>query len=235
MKLDKNKKFVGRMFDEISPSYDRMNHIMSGFQDLRWRKKAAKYLSSLSGTYDNILDLAAGSGDFGKELIKLNPQKMFSVDLSIEMLKINKNKIMDTGNIQVKADAECLPFRDDYFNLCTIGFGIRNFENLDLCLKEIYRVLKPNGVLIIIEMFRQQSESIFDRSFKLYFEKIIPKVGNTFSGSDYAYNYLFQSVNNFLHVDDFISLASETGFILQKKQKNFSNVVFSVFLQKKKC
>ena len=116
MKYDKNRKFVGKMFDDISLSYDIMNHIMSGFQDLRWRKKAVKYLASLDNSYSNILDLAAGSGDFGKEFLKLDPEKMYSVDLSIGMLEINSGKISCKNNLQVKSDAESLPFRDNYFD-----------------------------------------------------------------------------------------------------------------------
>ena len=232
MKYDKNRKFVGKMFDDISLSYDSMNHIMSGFQDLRWRKKAVKYLASLDNSYSNILDLAAGSGDFGKEFLKLDPEKMYSVDLSIGMLEINSGKISCKKNLQVKSDAESLPFRDNYFDLCGIGFGIRNFEHLDKCLIEINRVLIKSGRLVVIEMFKPSGKGIFDKSFKLYFEKIIPKIGNTISGSDYAYDYLFQSVDNFLSVDDFISMAERTGFKLEKKERNFSKVVYSVFFQK---
>jgi demethylmenaquinone methyltransferase / 2-methoxy-6-polyprenyl-1,4-benzoquinol methylase len=232
MKFGKNRKFVGKMFDDISPSYDRMNHIMSGFQDLLWRKKAVKYLAGLNKSFSNILDLASGSGDFGKEFLKLNPGKLYSADLSIEMLKINRDKVKNISKYHVKTDAEYLPFRDNYFDLCGIAFGVRNFEHLRNCLFEISRVLKPGAILAVMEMFKTEDKSIFNRTFKVYFEKIMPLVGSTVSGSKYAYEYLFDSVNNFLHVDEFISLAEETGFILQKKKKNFSKIVCTVFLQK---
>jgi len=220
------------MFDDISPSYDRINHIMSGFQDLLWRKKAVKYLAGLNKSYSKILDLASGSGDFGREFLKLNPDTLYSADLSIEMLKINREKVYNPANIQIKTDAQYLPFINDYFDLCGIAFGVRNFEHLNKCLIEINRVLKPGAILSVIEMFKTENKSLFDKSFKLYFEKIMPKVSSTVSGSKYAYDYLFESVNNFLHVDEFISLAVETGFILHKKLKNFSDVVYTVYLQK---
>lgn len=232
MKYNKNRKFVGKMFDDISPSYDRMNHIMSGFQDLRWRKKAVKYLASAGSDYKNILDLASGSGDFGREFMKLEPEKLFSVDLSIEMLKINSAKLKFENNLQVKSDAESLPFRDGFFDVCGIGFGIRNFERLDACLSEINRVLKKNGRLVVIEMFKPAEKSIFDKSFKLYFEKIMPKIGSKLSGSDYAYDYLFESVAGFLGVDEFSALAEKRGYRLEKVTRNFSKVVYTVFLQK---
>src|SRR3990167_7797696 len=93
MSYKKDKQFIVKMFDEISSSYDRMNHLMSGGQDLRWRKKGVKYLQTLNSKYDYILDLAAGSGDFGREFLKLKPVKMFSADISQGMLKINREKV----------------------------------------------------------------------------------------------------------------------------------------------
>ena len=232
MKFTKNRQFVGKMFDEISPTYDTLNHFMSGFQDIRWRKKAVKYLLSLNRLYKNILDLASGSGDFGKEFLKLKPRRIYSVDISLEMLKINRQKINNNINHQIKADSENLPFVNNCCDLCGIAFGIRNFENLDKCLKEIHRVLNDNGILFVIEMFKPHSDRLFDKSFKFYFEKLIPKLGNSVSKSKYAYDYLCDSVDNFLPVDNFISLAQDSGFTLIRKVNNFSGIVYSVCLVK---
>jgi demethylmenaquinone methyltransferase/2-methoxy-6-polyprenyl-1,4-benzoquinol methylase len=232
MKFDKNRKFVGKMFDEISPTYDRLNHIMSAFQDLRWRRKAVKYLLTINKSYKKIIDLASGSGDFGKEFLKLKPENIFSVDLSFEMLKINRQKIKSSANFQIKADSENLPFVNNCFDLCGIAFGIRNFENLEGCLREINRVLNNNGILFVTEMFKPGSERILNKSFKFYFEKLMPKLGNSVSGSSYAYNYLFESVDNFMTVQNFISLAQNSGFKLIKKLNNFYGIVYSVCFQK---
>ena len=220
------------MFDEISPSYDRMNHLMSAGQDLRWRKKAVQYLSSIETKYKYILDLASGSGDFGREFMKLNPDLLFSADFSIEMLKINRNKIKNTNNCLLKADAENLPFQDCFFDICGISFGIRNFEKLELCLKEIHRVLNINGLFFIIEMFKPLHTNLFNRTFKQYFNKFVPLVGNLVSHSKYAYNYLHSSVDNFISVDSFISIAENNGFSLINRYSNFSDIVYSVCLKK---
>src|SRR5260221_7709587 len=145
MKYTKDPKFIEKMFDEISPTYDRLNHVLSGGQELRWRKQAVKYLSAQSNKYENILDLASGSGDLAAAMLRLNPSHIYSADLSAEMLKINKKKVNSPKNIVLKANAQYLPFADNYFDLTGIGFGVRNFQKLALCIKEISRVLKPGG------------------------------------------------------------------------------------------
>jgi len=232
MSYTRNREFISKMFDEISLSYDRMNHIMSGGQDLRWRKKGVKYLQSLNRKYDNILDLASGTGDFGREFLKLNPVKLYSADISWGMLNVNKGKITSTINHPIIADAENLPFKDNIFDLCGIAFGIRNFENLDSCIKGIYRVLKPGGLLFIIEMFKPKRNNIFDKLFKLYFNKIVPKAGNFMAHSKYAYNYLHYSVENFLTIDGFITMSELNNFQLIYKQKNISDIVYSLCFKK---
>jgi demethylmenaquinone methyltransferase / 2-methoxy-6-polyprenyl-1,4-benzoquinol methylase len=110
----KDKKFISGMFDEISPTYDKLNHLFSANQDKRWRKMAVQKLQKRGFTSKNILDLAAGSGDLGIEFLKLIPDKLFSVDISLEMLKINAVKNPDIRNIQLKAEAERLPFTDNF-------------------------------------------------------------------------------------------------------------------------
>ncbi len=232
MSYTKDKQFISKMFDEISPSYDRMNHLMSCWQDLRWRKIGVKYLQSLNGKYEHILDLAAGSGDFGREFLKLKPVKLFSADISPGMLKVNREKNNSNVNNIIIADAEKLPFRNNYFDLCGIAFGIRNFENLERCIQEICRVLKPGCYLYVIEMFKPQRNNLFDKSFRLYFNKFVPLIGNLLSRSKYAYNYLHYSVDNFLTVDSFVNMAEANGLKLVNKQKNFSDIVYSVCFRK---
>lgn len=232
MKYTKDKEFIGKMFDEISPTYDRLNHLLSGYQDKRWRKKAVKYLASLSGNYDNILDLAAGTGDLGTEFLNLKPQKIYSVDLSAEMLKINKEKLNSEINETIQAEAEHLPFESGLFSLCGIGFGVRNFQNLENCIKEINRVLKPGARFLTIEMFKPEKQTIANKSFKLYFEKVIPKIGNKLSNSNYAYDYLFESVDNFISVKNYSELLERNSFKILKTDNNFLGFVYSVFAEK---
>jgi demethylmenaquinone methyltransferase/2-methoxy-6-polyprenyl-1,4-benzoquinol methylase len=232
LKYTKDKEFIGKMFDEISPTYDRLNHLLSGYQDIRWRRKAVKYLASIGSDYDYILDLAAGSGDLGMEFLALNPKKLYSVDLSGEMLKLNKEKLPKDINETIQADAEHLPLDNGLFDLCGIGFGVRNFQNLKNCLLEINRVLKPGGKFLTIEMFRPEKKTIVNKSFKLYFEKVLPKIGNTLSSSEYAYDYLFESVDSFMSHKAYCALLEETGFKTIKTTNNFLGFVYSVFAEK---
>jgi len=232
MKYTKNKQFIGGMFDEISPTYDKLNHLLSGYQDNRWRKGAVKYLASLSTSYENVLDLASGSGDLGMEFLKLQPKRIFSADLSFEMLKIDKAKLPADINQAVKAEAEHLPFKSGYFDLCGIGFGVRNFERLSECTTEIARVLKPGGKFITIEMFKPLKPNIANKSFRLYFEKILPKIGNTLSKSDYAYSYLFESVDNFINIQQYSEILQNSGFKILKTTNNFLGIVNSIFAEK---
>jgi demethylmenaquinone methyltransferase/2-methoxy-6-polyprenyl-1,4-benzoquinol methylase len=232
MKYTKNKEFIGNMFDEISPTYDKLNHLLSGYQDNRWRKSAVKYLASISQKYDSILDLASGSGDLGMEFLKLKPIKIFSADLSFEMLKIDKEKLPKEINQVIKLEAEHLPFKNDFFDLCGIGFGVRNFEHLNECVKEISRVLKKGGKFLTIEMFKPLKPNIANRSFRLYFEKVLPKLGNSLSKSRYAYNYLFESVDNFLTVKQYSEILEQNGLKILKSKNNFLGIVNTVFAEK---
>jgi len=232
MAYTKDKKFIGKMFDEISPTYDKLNHILSGRQDKKWRKQAINYLGKQNLKYEHILDLASGSGDLAVEFLRLNPDKLFSVDLSLEMLKINKSKISSNINLPVKAEAEKLPFSDNFFNLIGIGFGVRNFDNLKICMKEIYRVIKPGGRFLTIEMFNTVRNGLVQKSFKLYFRNVLPRIGKLFSKNDYAYDYLFDSVDNFLSINEYTSILEETGFKIEYSKNNFLEIVNTIIASK---
>jgi demethylmenaquinone methyltransferase/2-methoxy-6-polyprenyl-1,4-benzoquinol methylase len=228
----KDKKFISAMFDEISPTYDRLNHLFSGKQDLRWRKLAVKYLKKKYPSPECILDLAAGSGDLGIEFMKLNPRNIFSVDLSSMMLKINKEKLYNSKNIPIRAEAEKLPFKDNFFDLCGISFGIRNFENLENCLIEIRRVLKDSGRLLVIEMFRPEKRKLSHILFDIYFSKLVPRIGNRISKSSYAYNYLFNSVNTFKSAEEYSSILEKSGYRIEFRKNNFLGIVNTVIAGK---
>lgn len=220
------------MFDEISPTYDKLNHLLSGYQDTRWRKQAVKFLETTGNTFEKIIDLASGSGDLGLEFQKLNPKKIYSVDLSHEMLKIDREKIDKTVNSVLKAEAEFLPFKNEQFDLCGIGFGVRNFQNLESCISEIARVLKPGAYFVTIEMFKPTNRSVTAKLFKQYFENVLPKIGNRIARSNYAYEYLFESVDNFVPVNYYLKMLEAKGFITINIKNNFLGIVHSVFAQK---
>lgn len=222
------------MFDEISPTYDFNNHLLSGGQDLVWRKKAVKHLIKNKVKSETILDLASGSGDLAVEFMKMNPVRLICADLSLEMLKINNSKIHSPNHITIQADAGNLPFENDTFDITGISFGVRNFEKLELCVKEIYRTLKPGGLFLTIEMFGNRSRSIINKIFGFYFRKILPKIGNKLSKSDYAYFYLFDSVDTFLTADEYTKLTEKCGFKTYWLKNNFIGIVNTVIVQKPK-
>lgn len=227
--IDKSKEKIGLMFDEIAPAYDKLNHLFTANRDQRWRKEIVLYVKSKGLEADYILDLASGTGDLTKELINLNPDIIIAADISEKMLEVQRNKINYPGLSLVCADAENLPFDDNYFDIITIGFGIRNFENLGKSLSEIKRVLKPEGLLVILEIFK--SSGIVSKVFNIYFGKIMPYLGNKISHSK-AYTYLFRSVDTFFTIKEFLEFCRKKGFNVDHYKNNFFKVVNTVYLKK---
>jgi demethylmenaquinone methyltransferase / 2-methoxy-6-polyprenyl-1,4-benzoquinol methylase len=211
---DKSKKQqVEEMFDSISKNYDFLNHFLSLGIDKGWRKKAIKELEALKPKM--ILDVATGTGDLALEALKLNPDKVIGVDLSEGMLEIGRKKINvagKSGKIEMhKGDSEQLKFEDSTFDACTVGFGVRNFENLDLGLKEIYRVLKPGAKLVILEFSKPKAFPV-KQFYNLYFNTILPFWGRYISKNRSAYTYLPESVRHFPDGDTFIKHLKDIGF-----------------------
>jgi demethylmenaquinone methyltransferase/2-methoxy-6-polyprenyl-1,4-benzoquinol methylase len=227
--IDKSKQKIESMFDEIAPTYDRLNHLFTLSIDTRWRREIVKNISDNNFSSVNILDLASGTGDLTAELIKLNADKICAVDISKNMLEIQRMKIRDSRLELIQADVKSLPFENNFFDVVTIGFGVRNFEYLEESLNEIRRVMKPAGRLIVLEMFK--SGGVKTNLFNLYFGKVMPFIGNIISGSNYAYSYLFKSVNNFLTVPEFISLCKGCGFETEYYKNNFFGIVNTVYLK----
>ncbi|MDH5382258.1 MAG: bifunctional demethylmenaquinone methyltransferase/2-methoxy-6-polyprenyl-1,4-benzoquinol methylase UbiE, partial [Cyclobacteriaceae bacterium] len=182
------KEQVAHMFDNISGKYDFLNHFLSLGIDIRWRKKAIKFLKN--DHPKQILDVATGTGDFAIETLKLNPEKVVGVDISEGMLAVGREKIKKKGlenKIELlSGDSENLPFKDNTFDAVTVAFGVRNFENLELGLAEINRVLKPNGKLVVLE-FSKPTKFPFKQLYNFYFKFILPKIGNTISKDRSAY------------------------------------------------
>jgi demethylmenaquinone methyltransferase / 2-methoxy-6-polyprenyl-1,4-benzoquinol methylase len=230
MKLDKSRENISSMFDDIAVRYDFLNHFFTANRDKSWRKKIAKYIKSNNIRSEILIDLASGTGDMAIELLKLNPEKIYSFDISPKMLEIQKAKINDSRITIEVADSENMPVESGTVDIVTIAFGVRNFENLEKSLDEISRVLRHDGLLIVLEMFNFEKRNII---FEFYFTFIMPILGKVVSRSSSAYSYLHNSVMNFKTVKEFISLSSKHGFTHEYHKNNFQKFVYSVYLRKK--
>lgn len=207
------KAQVARMFDNISHRYDFLNHFLSLGIDKGWRRKAVKLLDPEKPR--QILDVATGTGDFAVQALQLNPEKVTGVDISEGMLDVGRRKIkerkLDHRIELLSGDSENLPFEDNKFDAVTVGFGVRNFENLDRGLQEIYRVLRPGGMAVILE-FSRPRRFPFRQIYSFYFKFILPKIGRIVSSDKAAYTYLPESVEAFPDGDDFIHILRQVGF-----------------------
>ena len=218
------KNFVRSMFNNIAPTYDKLNHILSLNIDKIWRKKAVKRICKhikdsetqrLRDSETQVLDVACGTADSTIALAKAGVPRVIGVDISEEMLKVGEKKI-DKLNlnsvISLKVeDCENLSFNDNTFDAAFIAFGIRNFEDKKKGLKELHRVLKPNGHLLILELSVPQNKILLSL-YKLYFLHILPFIGKKISGDNKAYTYLPQSVMNFPKPKDFLQTMEDCGF-----------------------
>lgn len=207
------KEQVARMFDSISGNYDFLNHFLSLGIDIRWRRKAVKLLAP--GKPKLILDVATGTGDFAVETLKLNPDKVIGIDISEGMLEVGRKKMKDRGydsRIELlSGDSENLPFEENKFDAVVVGFGVRNFENLEKGLAEMYRVLKPGGRMVVLE-FSKPTMFPFKQLFNFYFNFILPKIGKLISRDPAAYTYLPESVQAFPDGDSFVRILNRIGF-----------------------
>lgn len=229
MKIDKSKESISAMFDDIAENYDFLNHAFTANLDKRWRRKIVNYIAENNIKANHLIDLASGTGDMAMEFLRLNPQKIYSFDISSKMLEVQRKKISDKRvNIEI-ADSENIPVESGIIDIVSIAFGIRNFENIEKSLKEIYRVLRPDGMLIVLEMFSLEKINTF---FEFYFTRIMPAIGKLISRNKTAYSYLHTSVLNFMTVREFIEIASKNGFVLEYQKNNFRKFVYSVYLRK---
>ena len=208
------KEGVKRMFDNIAQDYDKLNHILSLNIDKGWRRKAVRELADEERSM-KVLDVACGTGDFTIEIAsKVAPgSTVVGVDISEGMIAVGLEKMAKLGvNATMEvADCEALPYDDNSFDRISVGFGVRNFEHLELGLREMYRVLTSGGKLIILEL-SVPSNAIIRWCYKLYFLKILPFIGGMISGDRGAYEYLPASVLRFPAPDKFIGMMKEAGF-----------------------
>jgi len=207
------KEQVAKMFDNISHRYDFLNHFLSLGIDKRWRKKAIRLIKPYEPKV--LLDVATGTGDFALQALDLSPDKIIGVDISEGMLEVGRKKMKERGLSEkiemLSADSENLPFSDNNFDAVTVGFGVRNFENLSKGLMEINRVMKPGAVLAILEFSRPRNFP-FKQIYNFYFKYILPKIGQLISRDKVAYTYLPESVEAFPDGKDFIEILKNTGF-----------------------
>jgi len=208
------KQQVADMFNNISKTYDFLNHFLSLGIDIIWRKKAINELKK-----DNpqlILDVATGTGDFAFEALSiLKPKKIIGVDISQGMLDIAQQKITKRNagdKFSVKlGDSEKLPFEANEFDAVTVAYGVRNFENLEVGLADIQRVLKPGGKAVVLEFSKPKVFPV-KQLYNVYFTYITPGIGKLFSKDARAYSYLPESVAAFPDGEKFIELMHKAGF-----------------------
>lgn len=208
------KQQVEDMFNSIAFRYDFLNRFLSLGIDIGWRKKAIGFLKPIKPQH--ILDVATGTADLAIMAAKmLKPQKITGIDIAQQMLNVGSTKIKEQGLDQMitlqRADSEQLPFNDNNFDAVTVAFGVRNFENLEKGLQEIYRVLKPGGRAVILEFSNPQSFP-YKQVYQFYFKYILPFWGNLLSKSSNAYTYLPQSVKYFPEGKAFAQILQQCQF-----------------------
>ena len=212
--VDKSKKQeVAEMFDNISARYDFLNHFLSLGIDKIWRRKAINQLRSTP--VKKIIDIATGTGDFAIAALKLNPEEVIGLDISAGMLavgeqKMRKNKVDSIIKMQL-GDSENIPYDSNYFDALTVGFGVRNFENLEMGLTEMLRVLKPGGKAVILE-FSKPKRFPIKQIFGFYSRYFIPFFGKRISKDAKAYSYLPESVAAFPEGKDFEDILHKIGY-----------------------
>jgi len=227
------KQQVEQMFDNIAPKYDFLNHFLSLGIDKLWRKKAVSILSDFRS--EILLDVATGTGDFAVAAAKLNPKKIIGFDISEQMLAVGRTKVKRLGLDQIiefrKGDSEAMPFQTEQFDAITVAFGVRNFENLEGGLQEFFRVLKPDGVVIILE-FSKPRYFPMKQFYLFYFFKILPFIGRMISKDSSAYSYLPESVMAFPDDQKFLDVLQKVGFS-RTTQKRLTFGIATIYIAQK--
>ena len=208
------KAEVEQMFDRIAPRYDLLNRLLSLGIDVSWRKRAISYLKPAQPA--EILDVATGTADVAILTAKiLNPKKVVGIDIANQMLELGRGKIETQGLSEIisleTGDSERLRFADGSFDAVSVAFGVRNFENLEKGLSEMYRVLRPNGRIVVLEFSKPHVFPI-KQLYNAYFKYVLPLIGRLTSRDLRAYTYLFESVQVFPEGNQFTEILTKTGF-----------------------
>ncbi len=227
------KAQVTQMFDTISTDYDGLNRVISFGIDVKWRKKVVALLKKESP--NTILDIATGTGDLAIAMVNTGAEKIVGLDISPGMLDVGKKKIQEKNLSpiieMIVGDSENLSFETNSFDAVTVSFGVRNFENLEIGLAEILRVLRPGGTLAILET-SVPTKTPFKQGYRFYTKYILPAIGRLFSKDNSAYSYLSESAAAFPHGENFNNILREIGFIDVVNQPQTFGVA-SIYVGKK--
>ena len=211
--MKKTPSDIQAMFDDIAPTYDVLNHLLSFGLDRVWRRKAMSLLEEKKDGV--ILDIASGSGDLSLEALSLSPRRIVSADFAENMLSVFRKKLRNMRQKEifdlVSCDALCLPFRNESFDALTVAFGMRNFADRFASLAEMRRILKPTGLAMILELSRPDGP-VVSRIYDLYARSVLPFLGRVISRHLSAYRYLPDSIAEFPPRDKFLGLMQAAGF-----------------------
>ena len=237
-KQDKQDKIVG-MFDDIASTYDLANRVLSFGIDIQWRKKGCDKAFEILGQKElsQVTDVATGTGDlliYWKEQAQKNGvsiQKYVGVDPSVGMLEVAKKKVDFAEFIEGKAQG--LPIEDESTDVISISYGIRNVVDRVEALQEFYRALKPNGIVMILEFTKQDRSGVVDKVVDFGMKKVLPKIGGFISKNYEAYQYLPESIEEFLTTEMLAQELEEAGFEM-KYTKSFSMGISTLLVAQKK-
>ena len=208
------KEQVAQMFDTISGNYDGLNRVISFGIDIKWRKKVLQLVSDKNPK--TVLDIATGTGDLAILMTETSAERIVGLDISAGMLDVGRKKIeakkLSDKIEMILADSENMPFENDTFDAITVAFGVRNFETLEKGLAEILRVLKPNGIFVILETSVPE-KTPYKQGYTFYSKNILPLIGKLFSKDDSAYQYLSESASVFPYGEALNNILRKIGFI----------------------
>ena len=211
---EKKSVQVERMFDNIAPAYDQLNHTLSWGIDKSWRKKAIDWLKPFNP--QRMMDVATGTGDFAIQACRvLNPKELIGTDISEGMMNVGRQKVKEAGLESrisfAKEDCTALSFPNNRFDAITVAFGVRNFEDLDKGLREMHRVLDSEGKLVILELSEPEWFPM-KQLYALYSKVVIPTLGKLLSKDRSAYTYLPQSIKAFPQGEVMKEIILKAGF-----------------------
>ena len=214
---------IQAMFNAVAPHYDFLNHLLSAGYDRRWRKLAVNEFESVANK--TFLDVATGTADIALEMASRqpSPQNIIGMDFSQSMLERGNKKVFGQNIKLIPGSAENIPLKDNIFDGVVTAFGVRNFSDSEQGLREMYRVLKPKGKIVVLE-FSFPSNGLLQWLYRLYFENILSLIGRIISGHKIAYSYLPASVANFPQGNEFKKMLEESGF----ENVSFKQLTFGI-------
>ncbi len=235
--MDKQKRIV-HMFDDIAKSYDLANRVLSFGSDIAWRKRACQKAFEYydQKQIERITDVACGTGDMLGFWEKMSKQKgikideFLGIDPSFGMLEVAKEKFPHFNYLQ--AYAQDLPLEDESSDFVSITYGIRNVVQRREAIEEFWRILKPGGMLVILEFTKRENETLMDRVVEFYMKRILPNIGGLVSGNRDAYEYLPNSIDNFLTTEQLIRELQAMGFEM-REIRSFSFGISTLFIAQK--